>query len=265
MKKSQLKQLIKEMIISELTMVGSKTDPSEAPSIARTERTGLDTVKDAISQARKTQTSIGVAEISLNEMASFYKVKDKEGFKKALDKYKENRGEKYGKNALDQLLSALEKENEVDIKVLAKQTNKDTATWNNPATRAALEKEDGDFAAYLEAGREKLPKEPKTSTPKEPKEPKASTPKTSTSKEKSNEKEKDERAQTAAKTNKSSVRLQKLEDELTAIEKEMKEIVGKYKQAEGEEKEKLKDALKEKTKAKKELEKAQDRLISLLK
>ena len=37
MKKSQLKQLIKEIIISELTMVGAKTDPSEAPSIARTE------------------------------------------------------------------------------------------------------------------------------------------------------------------------------------------------------------------------------------
>ena len=263
MKKSQLKQLIKEIIVSELTMVGAKTDPSEAPNIARTERTGLDTVKDAISQARKTQTSVGVAEMSLNEMASFYKVKDKEGFKKVLDKYKETRGEKYGKNALDQLLSTLEKENEVDIKTLAKQTSKDTATWNNPATRDVLEKEGGMFSAYLEAGREKLPKEPKApKEPKEPKEPKSSTPKAS--KEKSNDKEKDEKAQTAAKTNKSSVRLQRLEDELIAIEKEMKEIVGKYKEAEGDEKEKLKDTLKEKTKAKKELEKAQERLIGLL-
>ena len=243
MKKSQLKQLIKEMIISELTMVGSKTDPSEAPSIARTERTGLDTVKDAISQARKTQTSIGVAEISLNEMAKIT-------------------------GDLDAAIRAVVQDNP-DLEGLPLKK----AIKGNKEVIDAL---DGDelydnqlnkFIALIKGQRQlgQRGRKPLETKKEEPKEPKTSTYKAPASKEKSSEKEKDEQAQTSAKTNKSSVRLQKLEDELVAVEKEMKEIVGKYKQAEGEEKEKLKDALKEKTKAKKELEKAQDRLISLLK
>ena len=69
MNKKQLKEYIKEIIISEVTMVGPKTDVNNATNIAKTERTGIDVVKTAISQAKKTNMPVGVAEMSLNEMA----------------------------------------------------------------------------------------------------------------------------------------------------------------------------------------------------
>jgi hypothetical protein len=69
MNKKQFKEYIKEIIISEITMVGAKTEPSDAADIAKTERTGIDTVKAAISQAKKTNMPVSVAEMSLNEMA----------------------------------------------------------------------------------------------------------------------------------------------------------------------------------------------------
>lgn len=161
MKKSELKQYIKEIIISELTMVGPQTPSDEVSNIAKSERTSPSTVKDAIKQAKQTQTSVGVAESLLKEMASFYKVKDKEGFKKALKKYEKLKGPDYDKNALGQLLVALNKEGEVDIKALAKEKDKDTATWNNPKTRAALEKKGGEFTKYVEVGRGEKKEEPK--------------------------------------------------------------------------------------------------------
>lgn len=162
MKKSELKQYIKEIIISELTMVGPQTPTDEIPSIAKSERTSPSTVKDAIKQAKQTQSSVGVAESLLKEMATFYKVKDKAGFKQALKKYKELKGDDLDKNALGQLLAALDKEGEVDIKALAKEKGKDTATWNNPKTRASLEAEEGEFSDYIEAGKGEKKEEPKT-------------------------------------------------------------------------------------------------------
>ncbi len=69
MTKKQFKEYIKEIIISEITMVGAKTEPSDAADIAKTERTSIDTVKAAIAQAKETGTAVGVAEMSLNEMA----------------------------------------------------------------------------------------------------------------------------------------------------------------------------------------------------
>ena len=162
MKKSELKQYIKEIIISELTMVGPQTPTDEVPSIAKSERTSPSTVRDAIKQAKQTQTSVGVAESLLKEMASFYKVKDKEGFKKALKKYKELKGDNLDKNALGQLLAALDKDGEVDIKALAKEKGKDTATWNNPKTRGALEAEEGEFTDYIETGKGEKKETPKT-------------------------------------------------------------------------------------------------------
>lgn len=287
MKKSELKKYIREIIISEVTMVGAKTDPSEAPEIAKTERTGIDTVKSAIAQAKKTGASVGVAESLVQEMATFYKVKDKAGFKKALSKYKELKGDKYDKNALGQLLVALDKEGEVDVKTLAKEKGKDTATWNNPNTRAALEKEGGEFTDYVEAGKGEKEEKPKKEEPKAKKEtPKKETPK----KEKTKSKKKDEdeeevedtwnkpeedetedeekiekKAQAAAKKGGSNLtKLNNVTTQLKELEKEMKELAGKYKKAEGKEKETLLDKLKEKTKTKKELEKMQDKLADLI-
>lgn len=284
MKKSELKKYIREIIISEVTMVGAKTDPSEAPEIAKTERTGIDTVKSAIAQAKRTGASVGVAEALVQEMATFYKVKDKAGFKKALSKYKELKGDKYDKNALGQLLVALDKEGEVDVKTLAKEKGKDTATWNNPNTRAALEKEGGEFTDYVEAGKGEKEEKPKKEEPKakkeEPKKEKTKSKKKDEDEDEEevedtwNKPEEDEtedeekiekKAQAAAKKGGSNLtKLNNVTTQLKELEKEMKELAGKYKKAEGKEKETLLDKLKEKTKTKKELEKMQDKLADLI-
>jgi len=71
MKKSELKKYIKEAIIAELmeetTIVGPKTKPTEAPEIAKSEDTDVNTVKAAIDQAKKTGKSINVAEAKKDE------------------------------------------------------------------------------------------------------------------------------------------------------------------------------------------------------
>ena len=71
MKKSELKKYIKETIIAELmeetTIVGPKTDPAKATDIAKNEKTDVNTVKAAIAQAKKTNTSVNVAEAKKDE------------------------------------------------------------------------------------------------------------------------------------------------------------------------------------------------------
>ena len=279
MKKSELKEYIKETIIDELTMVGPQTPSDEVPNIAKSERTSPNTVKDAIRQAKQTQTSVGVAEGLIQEMATFYKVKDKEGFKKALLKYKELKGDKFDKNALGQLLVALNKDGEVNIKDLAKEKNKDSATWNNPTIRAAFEKEDGEFTDYLEAGKgeKKETKPSKETKPAKEKESKKSEPEeedddvevednwNKPAKDDDGEDEEtiDKKAQAAAKKGGSVVtKLQRVTTQLKDLEKEMKELANKWKKAEGTEKESLLSKLKDKTKIKKELEGMQDDLAN---
>ena len=53
MKKSELKEYIKEMIVTELTTVTPKTKPDEAETIAKSEETDINTVKSAIAQSKK--------------------------------------------------------------------------------------------------------------------------------------------------------------------------------------------------------------------
>jgi len=65
MKKSELKEYIKEIILAELeevTMVGPKTEPSDVEDIVKQERTDSSTVKAAIQKARTTNQPVGVAE-----------------------------------------------------------------------------------------------------------------------------------------------------------------------------------------------------------
>lgn len=62
MKKSELKSYIKEMIVAELTTVSPTTDASEAPEIAKSEKTTEPAVKDAIAQAKKMNKPVHVAE-----------------------------------------------------------------------------------------------------------------------------------------------------------------------------------------------------------
>ena len=61
MNKKQFTQYIKEIIISEVTMVGAKTDLNNAANIAKTERTGIDVVK-LLSARLKNNMPVGVAE-----------------------------------------------------------------------------------------------------------------------------------------------------------------------------------------------------------
>ena len=134
--------------------------------------------------------SFKLEENTLNEMAGYYKVKDKAGFKKALKTYKELKGDKFDKNALGRLLTTLDKEGEVEIKSFAKELKKDPATYNNEKTRSALEKPGGEFTDYIlslkskeksekEAPKKVAPKkeEPKKEEPKKKEAPKKEAPK----------------------------------------------------------------------------------------
>jgi hypothetical protein len=91
-----------------------------------------------------------IEEGTLNEMASFYKIKpdvDQEKAKKALAIVKSRL---QPGTAFYTILDKLENDGEVNYKELAQETGKDIATWNNPKTRAVLEK-DGILAKYLDA------------------------------------------------------------------------------------------------------------------
>lgn len=205
MKISELKSTIEEFIVEVLGEASITAEPNE-----------LSTLKP-----NKGDT-ITVAEAALMEMASFYKVKDKAGFKSALAKYKDAKGDKFDKGALGKLLSTLDKAGEVDLKALSKETGKDIATYNNPQTRGALEKEGGEFTDYLEAGKgEKAPKEKAEDKPKvEPKkaekkaEPKKEKPAPKKEEPKKAEKEEDEDDSTDEKA--------PSEAELKKIDKEFK-------------------------------------------
>jgi hypothetical protein len=209
MNRKQFTQYIKEMIISEVTMVGAKTDPSEAADIAKTERTGIDTVKAAIGQAKKTNMPVSVAEVSLNEMAGFYKVKDKAGFKKALKTYKELKGDKFDKNALGRLLVALDKEGEINIKQFSQ--GKDPATYNNSNTRNALEKPGGEFTDYVEAGKSKTSDKEESKAKKET--PKKEAPKKEAPKKEAPKKEAPKKEEPKKETPKKEVPKKKAKDE----------------------------------------------------
>lgn len=74
MKTSRLLEIIREEIsaaLSEVTMVDKKTDPTEAPEIAKQEKKDLKTVQDAIKQAKTTGEPIKIAEEDLNEIPDF--------------------------------------------------------------------------------------------------------------------------------------------------------------------------------------------------
>jgi hypothetical protein len=75
MKTSRLLEIIREEIsaaLNELTVVDKKTLPTEAPEIAKSENTDINTVKNAIAQAKKSGKPVNVAEAEdLNEIPDF--------------------------------------------------------------------------------------------------------------------------------------------------------------------------------------------------
>jgi hypothetical protein len=198
MKISELKSTIEEFIVEVLNE--ADVDKTRGTAIMSRSSNPKD-IKKLTDQG--VDIELREAEEALMEMASFYKVKDKAGFKSALAKYKDAKGDKFDKGALGKLLSTLDKDGEVDLKALSKETGKDIATYNNPQTRGALEKEGGEFTDYLEAGKgEKAPKEKAEDKPKaEPKkaekkaEPKKAEPKKAEPAPKKEEPKKAEKAE----------------------------------------------------------------------
>jgi hypothetical protein len=177
MKISELKSTIEEFIVEVLSE--ADVDKTRGTAIMSKSSNPKD-IQKLTSQG--VDVELREAEEALMEMASFYKVKDKAGFKSALAKYKDAKGDKFDKGALGKLLSTLDKAGEVDLKALSKETGKDIATYNNPQTRGALEKDGGEFTDYLEAGKgEKAPKEKAEDKPKA--EPKKAEPKKAEKKE----------------------------------------------------------------------------------
>ena len=274
MNKKQLKEYIKEIIISEITMVGAKTEPGEAADIAKTERTGIDTVKAAIAQAKKTNTAIGVAEMSLNEMAkiagdldaAIRKVIEDNPDLEGLPLKKAIKGDTKVKDALDtdelydnqlnKFIALVKGQRE-----LGKKGRKPSEKVDEPKKEEPKKKE----APKKAAPKKEAPKKEKKAKDEDEEEVEDNWNKSGEDDGMEDEKSIDKKAQAAAKKGGSNLtKLNRVTTQLKDLEKEMKGIADNYKKAEGSEKENLLSKLKEKTKTKKELEKLQDELADLI-
>ena len=267
MNKKQFKEYIKEIIISEITMVGAKTEPGEAAEIAKTERTGIDTVKAAIAQAKKTGTAVGVAEMSLNEMAkiagdldaAIRKVIEDNPDLEGLPLKKAIKGSEKVKDALDtdELY-----DNQLNKFIALVRGQRELGKKGRKPSEKADEPKKEEPKAKKEAPKKETPKKeaPKKETPK--KEKKAGGENLEDD-DMEDEEKIEKKAQAAAKKGGSNLtKLNRAISQVKELEKEMKEIANDYKKAEGKEKENLLNKLKEKTKEKKELEKLQDELAA---
>ena len=278
MTKKQFKEYIKEIIISEITMVGAKTEPGEAAEIAKTERTGIDTVKAAITQAKKTGTAVGVAEMSLNEMAkiagdldaAIRKVIEDNPDLEGLPLKKAIKGSEKVKDALDtdELY-----DNQLNKFIALVRGQRELGKKGRKPSEKADEPKKEEPKAKKEAPKKEIPKKetPKKEAPKKEKKAKDEDEeevednwnKSGEDDGMEDEKSIDKKAQAAAKKGGSNLtKLNRAISQVKELEKEMKEIANDYKKAEGKEKENLLNKLKEKTKEKKELEKLQDELAA---
>jgi hypothetical protein len=273
MTKKQFKEYIKEIIISEITMVGAKTEPGEAAEIAKTERTGIDTVKAAIAQAKKTGTAVSVAEMSLNEMAkiagdldaAIRKVIEDNPDLEGLPLKKAIKGSEKVKDALDtdelydnqlnKFIALVRGQRE-----LGKKGRKPSEKADEPKKEEPKAKKE---APKKEAPKKEAPKKEKKAKDEDEEEVEDNWNKSGEDDGMEDEKSIDKKAQAAAKKGGSNLtKLNRAISQVKELEKEMKEIANDYKKAEGKEKENLLNKLKEKTKEKKELEKLQDELAA---
>ena len=161
MKLSKLKNTIREMIMNELT---SYSGQEAIPSLQQDPNYQKSKDKESLIKTLKSGGNVNLQEDeALNEMATFYKVKDevKDEAKKAIEtaqaKFREG-------SALYNTLDLLKTKGEVDYKELASATGKDIATFNNPKSREVLEK---DLAAFIDIAAGKKG----AAGPKEPREP----------------------------------------------------------------------------------------------
>jgi hypothetical protein len=272
MNKKQFKEYIKEIIISEITMVGSKTDQGDAADIAKTERTSIDTVKAAIAQAKETGTAVGVAEMSLNEMAkiagdldaAIRKVIEDNPDLEGLPLKKAIKGSEKVKDALDtdELY-----DNQLNKFIALVRGQRELGKKGRKPSEKADEPKKEEPKAKKEAPKKEAPKKeaPKKETPKKeaPKKEKKAGGENLEDDDMEDEEKIEKKAQAAAKKGGSNLtKLNRAISQVKELEKEMKEIANDYKKAEGKEKENLLNKLKEKTKEKKELEKLQDELAA---
>lgn len=266
MNKKQFTQYLKEIIISEITMVGAKTDPGEAADIAKTERTGVDTVKAAIGQAKKTNMPVGVAEMSLNEMAkiagnldaAIRKVIEDNPDLEGLPLKKAIKGSEKVKDALD--TDELYDNQLNKFIALVKGQRELGKKGRKPLEKADEPKKE---APKKEAPKKEAPKKEKKAKDEDDEEVEDNWNKSSDDDGMEDEKSIDKKAQAVAKKGGSNLtKLNNITTQLKDLEKEMKGIADNYKKAEGSKKETLLSQLKEKTKAKKELEKLQDKLAA---
>ena len=161
MKLSELKNTIREMIVNELTAYSGQ---EAVPSLQQDPNYQKSKDKESLIKTLKSGGTVNLQEDeALNEMATFYKVKDevKDEAKKAIEaaqaKFREG-------SALYNTLDLLKTKGEVDYKELASVTGKDIATFNNPKSREVLEK---DLAAFIDIAAGKKG----AAGPKEPREP----------------------------------------------------------------------------------------------
>ena len=150
MKKSRLLEIIREEIsaaLNELTVVDKKTLPTEAPEIAKSENTDINTVKDAIAQAKKSGKPVNVAEEELEEDL----LNERPFIDSAFDitgTTPEDLGKDPLQNAIDDAVKVLKKENpDADVKKLAADIQKVNSPKNlgpnsklSSEVKAALQK-----------------------------------------------------------------------------------------------------------------------------
>ena len=269
MKLKEFKSFIREEIIgvlSETTMVGPQTTSDDIPVIAKSEKTSPEIVKAAIAQAKKSNTSIAVAEEELDEMA-----RAKVSYALNIDKAQELKDiiEKAKGNVKKALEYLLDKE-VMSVADVAKELGlKDTASINNPKFRELMGmlKNRGVVSMVGTSAEEKPVK------PSKEKVTKTVEKDIETGEEEADDyyKAGDEdsapeetdidkqAAKAATKLTKRTSKLDKVLKGLIQVEKEMKELAGEYKNAEGEEKANIVAKLKEKTAQKKELEALKDK------
>jgi hypothetical protein len=165
---SKLKAAIREMIISELSEnvyagKGAEDEIKKAPEFGTLSQASKD---KAIQSLRKNDT-VTLEEDDLNEMASFYKIKDDADKKEAIATLNKLQASTKKGGALDQIITKLKQDNQVDLNALAKETGKTLASYNNTETRPKL-----DSLSFLDSsGSKRGPKADPNKPAKEPKEP----------------------------------------------------------------------------------------------
>ena len=282
MTKKQLKEYIKEIIISEVT---------EGVAVKITGKTGDTAVQSypSLSAATKLkQENPNIAnvkqleeknEMSLNEMAkiagdldaAIRKVIEDNPDLEGLPLKKAIKGNTKVKDALDtdelydnqlnKFIALVKGQRELGKKGRKPSEKADEPKKEEPKKKEAPKK----AAPKKEAPKKEAPKKEKNAKDEDEEEVEDNWNKSGEDDGMEDEKSIDKKAQAAAKKGGSNLtKLNRVTTQLKDLEKEMKGIADNYKKAEGSEKENLLSKLKEKTKTKKELEKLQDELADLI-